>query len=286
MRRRWFTRQDEAWGHLVSVRSTVAPWTPGPHGPAEPTTAEEPPLTGDVVRLAVVDDYEIVHAGIAAMLAPYAERVRVVQVTTTGLDQEDVDVVLYDTDTQTPGTRLSLEVLLGRTPARAERVPGQRPPRVVVFSWDVDVARVDTALRRGAAGYLSKGLTARDLVTAVEQVHAGERVRPEAEGDDDAGGWRGQGEGLSAREAETIALITQGLSNQEIADRCFLSINSVKTYIRSAYRKIGVTRRAQAVLWGLQHGFDVPDRAFSVAGTAGVDPARRPSLSGPPAAEA
>ena len=52
--------------------------------------------------------------------------------------------------------------------------------------------------------------------------------------------------------------ITQGLSNQEIAQRCYLSINSVKTYIRTAYRKIGAERRAQAVLWGIKHGFE-PD---------------------------
>jgi DNA-binding CsgD family transcriptional regulator len=40
----------------------------------------------------------------------------------------------------------------------------------------------------------------------------------------------------------------------EIAERCFLSVNSVKTYIRSAYRKIGVNNRSQAVLWFVQHG--------------------------------
>ena len=52
-----------------------------------------------------------------------------------------------------------------------------------------------------------------------------------------------------------IALITQGLSNQAIADRAFLSINSVKSYIRSSYRKMGVTSRSQAVLWEIENGF-------------------------------
>ncbi len=61
-------------------------------------------------------------------------------------------------------------------------------------------------------------------------------------------------------------LITQGLSNQEIADRSYLSINSVKTYIRTAYRKIGVTRRSQAVVWGMKHGFE-PDRLRVVEAT-------------------
>ena len=68
----------------------------------------------------------------------------------------------------------------------------------------------------------------------------------------------GKHAGLSVREAEIIALITQGLSNQEIADRCYLSINSVKTYVRTAYRKMGVARRSQAVLWGMRNGFE-PD---------------------------
>ena len=73
------------------------------------------------------------------------------------------------------------------------------------------------------------------------------------------GDWPGRAEGLTAREAEVIALITQGLSNAEIAERASLSINSVKSYIRTSYRKMGVTSRTNAVLWGLEHGFS-PDR--------------------------
>jgi DNA-binding CsgD family transcriptional regulator len=60
---------------------------------------------------------------------------------------------------------------------------------------------------------------------------------------------------LTPREAEILALIAQGLSNQQIAERAYLSINSVKTYIRTAYRRIGVTSRSQAVLWAVDNGF-------------------------------
>ena len=60
---------------------------------------------------------------------------------------------------------------------------------------------------------------------------------------------------MSPREAEVLALITQGLSNQEIANRVYLSINSIKTYIRSAYRKIGITKRTEAAIWGIDNGF-------------------------------
>jgi two-component system, NarL family, response regulator LiaR len=92
-------------------------------------------------------------------------------------------------------------------------------------------------------------------------VHAGETVTPgrlRLADEREHGDWPGREVALSARESEVIALIARGLSNQEIADRAYLSINSVKTYIRSAYRKIEVTSRSQAVLWALAHGLAVP----------------------------
>ncbi|WP_257478675.1 response regulator transcription factor [Acidipropionibacterium jensenii] len=60
--------------------------------------------------------------------------------------------------------------------------------------------------------------------------------------------------GLSVREAQMLALICEGATNDEIASTCYLTINSVKTYIRHAYRKIGVGRRSQAIVWGSRHG--------------------------------
>lgn len=60
--------------------------------------------------------------------------------------------------------------------------------------------------------------------------------------------------GLTGREVQVLALIAEGLTNQEIADRVYISINSVKTYVRAAYRKIGVNSRSQAAVWSIQHG--------------------------------
>ena len=67
--------------------------------------------------------------------------------------------------------------------------------------------------------------------------------------------WPGRREGITDRESEILALITQGKSNDEIAGLTYLSINTVKSYVRSAYRKIEVDSRTQAVLWGIDHGF-------------------------------
>ena len=61
--------------------------------------------------------------------------------------------------------------------------------------------------------------------------------------------------GLSAREAEVVALITQGLSNEEIAERTYISHNTVKAQIKSSYRKFGLESRTRVVLWGIDHGF-------------------------------
>jgi DNA-binding CsgD family transcriptional regulator len=51
-----------------------------------------------------------------------------------------------------------------------------------------------------------------------------------------------------------VTLIAEGRSNQQIADELFISTNSVKTYIRTAYRKIDVNSRPAAILWALKHG--------------------------------
>jgi DNA-binding NarL/FixJ family response regulator len=200
--------------------------------------------------VALVNDYELVVMGVAALLQPYRDRVEVVELDSNLPVLREVDVVLYDTFGQVQGTAVDVESIVDGGSAK-----------VVVYSWNLHHVLVQDSLQAGVAGYLSKGLEAEDLVDALERVHAGETIVPSTGGTVNPkpeSEWPGKEHGLTAREAEIIALITQGLSNQEIAQRSYLSINSVKTYIRTAYRKIGVERRAQAVLWGIKHGFE-PD---------------------------
>ncbi len=218
---------------------------------------------GGPVRLAIVNDYEIVVAGLAAMLAGHRNRVQVVELNARTPVLSDVDLVLVDTFGQVRAAEDRVAELVGGTTTK-----------VVVFSWDLPRHQVDRAIALGAAGYLSKALTAEEIVTALEAVRDGETViRARAAGGADeltaVGDWPGQAEGLTPREAEVLAFITQGLSNKEIAERAFISINSVKTYIRSAYRKIGATRRTQAVSWGMRHGFE-PEPMRSIEPSAGA----------------
>lgn len=60
---------------------------------------------------------------------------------------------------------------------------------------------------------------------------------------------------LTGREAEVLNLIVRGLNNNEIAEVTSLSINSIKSFIRSAYRKIGVEKRQHAIEWALDRGY-------------------------------
>jgi len=132
---------------------------------------------------------------------------------------------------------------------------------VVVYTWNFHPDLVDSARRQGARGYLSKTLTARDLVAALEAVHAGEVVvsdQPPRARSTIGLNWPGRGEGLTDRESEILALITQGKNNADVAALTFLSPNTVKSYIRNIYRKIDVASRTQAVLWGVNNGF-TPD---------------------------
>lgn len=213
-----------------------------------PATSSYAAAVPDPLRIAVVNDYEIVVRGVAAALAPHAARVLPVELDSGLGVHSEVDLVLYDSFGQLQGQAMDVAALVTDTDAR-----------LVVFSWNTEPRLVEQALAAGAHGYVSKSVGGDELADLLERVHAGERVVPAA-GDDAAGPqaigrWPGDEVGLSPREAEVLALICQGLSNQEITERAFIGMNTVKTYIRTLYSKIGVDSRTQAVLWGIDHGF-------------------------------
>lgn len=122
---------------------------------------------------------------------------------------------------------------------------------------------VRAAVQRGASGAADKDWSAAQLIAAIEQSLASRReIQPGQERaivpltpDEE------MAPTLSPREQELLLLVAQGLSNEDIADVMSVSVNSVKSYIRSAYRKIGVVRRTQAVLWTLSHDLSQPNGA-------------------------
>ncbi|OFE15200.1 helix-turn-helix transcriptional regulator [Humibacillus sp. DSM 29435] len=203
------------------------------------------------ITIALVDDYDVVLLGVAHIIDRYRDRVLIAEIDTNKPLHDSVDIVLYDSFAQPESDHDEIGVLVKNPNAR----------HVVVYTWTFHPDLIERAKEQGVRGYLSKALPARDLVAALERVHAGElvisdppgRVRPNPGLD-----WPGRGEGLSDRESEILALITQGLGNAEVATRTYLSPNTIKSYIRTIYRKIDVASRTQAVLWGVDHGFS-PD---------------------------
>jgi DNA-binding NarL/FixJ family response regulator len=203
------------------------------------------------ITVALVDDYDVVLLGVAQMLYPYRDRVVIAEIDTNRSLVDAVDIVLYDSFAQPESDHEDIRVL----------VENPRAKKVVVYTWNFHPDLVNTARKQGVHGYLSKTLPARDLVAALEAVHAGEVVvseQPPRARSTSGLDWPGRSEGLTDRESEILALITQGKSNAEVAALTFLSPNTVKSYIRAIYRKINVGSRTQAVLWGVNNGF-TPD---------------------------
>lgn len=199
------------------------------------------------IRVALSNDYEIALLGLAQMLARYPHLVQVVDLTTLSRMPHQADIILYDT--------------FGRFPDRDDKLRSiveANDAKVVVYSWEEYPE--EAARGHGAVGYLHKGLTSEALVASIVAIHDDDPLPRDIGGESEAQPtWPGQVLGLSQREAEMLTFITRGLTNEEIVARSHLSINTVKTYIRNAYRKIGVQTRSQAVAWGYRHGFQSTD---------------------------
>ncbi len=199
-----------------------------------------------VIRVALVNDDEVVVRGLDAMMRCYSDRIEIVELVAGLQVKEPVDVALYDT----------FGIGQGNGPSVRQLVDNPRVRHVAVYTWNFQPWLTRDTLEQGVRGYLSKSLSAARLVDALAAIAAGQVVVSPSQGRSAlvGGDWPGREEGLTAREAEVVSLITMGLSNLEIAERTLLSLNSIKSYIRSAYRKIEVDSRSKAVLWGVEHG--------------------------------
>lgn len=189
------------------------------------------------IRVAVANDYELVIAGLKAMLEPFADRVEVVETVIVGEPiTQQVDILLFDTFGRADGA----------TEAVRQLAESPQMGKVVLFTNIPRPAQVGAALENGASGVLSKARPAAALAEALEKIHQGERVVDDG-GGQAPGAWPGAARGLTARQAEVVSLLLQGLSNAEIAKALYVDVNTVKTHLRHAYKALGVRSRAQAL---------------------------------------
>ncbi|MEV6932602.1 response regulator transcription factor [Dactylosporangium sp. NPDC051485] len=218
-----------------------------------------------MIRVVVADDQEVVRAGFAALLNTQpditvvgsagdgAEAVRVCR-------EQRPDVVLMD---------VRMPVMHGIEATR--RLAAEDGPRILILTtFDLD-EHVYDALAAGASGFLLKDLTAERLFDAVRVVAAGDallapsvtrrligefaRLRPRPPQHP------APLDALTAREADVLRLIAEGLSNPEIAERLVVSDQTVKTHVSRVLGKLGLRDRTQAVVFAYETGLVVPRRA-------------------------
>ncbi|WNM47961.1 response regulator transcription factor [Kitasatospora sp. CM 4170] len=227
------------------------------------------------IRVLVADDQTVVREGIV-MLLGLLPGIEVVGAAADGeeavalVERHHPDVVLMD-----------LRMPRCDGVEATGRIRAAHPEtEVVVLTTYADDDSLFPALRAGARGYLTKDAGGEEIARAIADVRSGaaglspqvqlrllERLADETRaaappaaapvGAVGAIGPSGPAElpdGLTAREAEVLALIAEGLSNTEIAQRLFVSPATVKTHINNLFAKTAVRDRAQAVAYAFRHG--------------------------------
>ena len=202
-----------------------------------------------MIRIAILNDFDVVVAGLSAMLEPFDD-FEVVDMKVADLQLGcEADVALYDTYGRSSSPHEALQQLVAQPAAR----------NVAVFTFNFDPSLVQYALDAGVRGYVWKGLPREEVADALRQVAAGEIVVAAPETDaasPSSDGSNGHREwGLTARENEVLTLLTEGASNAQIAQALFVSVETVRSHVKQVYRKLGVHTRSQAtslVLRGAQ----------------------------------
>jgi DNA-binding NarL/FixJ family response regulator len=199
------------------------------------------------IRVFSVDDHPLLREGIAALVNSQPDMVLIGQGSTGGeaiqLFKEQLpDVTLLDL--RLPDMS-GIDVLI----AIRSEFPEARIIMLTTFEGDVEIQR---ALQAGARGYLLKNMPPTELLEVIRQVHAGKkRIPPEIasqllEHMSD--------EVLTEREIEVLREVADGNRNREIAERLFISEETVKVHIKHIMEKLGASDRTQAVSIGLRRG--------------------------------
>jgi DNA-binding NarL/FixJ family response regulator len=205
-------------------------------------------------RVLLVDDHELLRAGLRSRL----EKERGIEVVGEADSAERAIVLARALQ---PDLVL-LDLLLPRTngfdaiPELARVAPDAR---VIVVSSQTAASSIRRAISAGAAGYVPKRASDRELVSAIEQVRSGSRyVDPELGATLVVDEVSSALEDLSERERDVLQLLALGHTNQEIGKKLYISVRTVDTHRAHIMRKLELGTRAELVLFALAHGLIGP----------------------------
>lgn len=209
------------------------------------------------INLLIVDDHPMIREGLVSMIASYPD----INILGTCVDgREAIEAV----ERNAPDVIL-MDIKMGKFngfDATREIVSCYPRVRVIMLTIYEDAESIRLALQAGASGYMLKQASREKLVESIRLAFRGETVIDPAllsqlvtDYTRLAQGAASQGhftsiEGtrdLTPRENEVARFLSQGLTNKEISARTHLAVDTVKTHLRSIYRKMGVKNRSQAI---------------------------------------
>ena len=199
------------------------------------------------IRVFSVDDHPLLREGIAALVNNQPDMV-VAGEAATGAEairlfkQLQPDVTLLDL--RLPDTS-GIDILI----AIRTEFPDARIIMLTTFEGDVEIHR---ALQAGARGYLLKNMPPSELLEVIRQVHAGKKRIPPAIASQLAEHM--SDETLTEREVEVLREVAGGNKNRDIANKLFISEETVKVHIKHIMEKLGAADRTQAVTIGVRRG--------------------------------
>jgi DNA-binding NarL/FixJ family response regulator len=217
-------------------------------------------MSEERVRVVIIDDHRLVREGLKALLAMHAG-VEVIGEAASGdagialVGEIQPDVVLMDVTM--PG--------MGGIEATQAICRENAAVRVLGLTMHESPEYLARMLDAGAAGYVLKGASSEELVTAIRSVWLGGLYvsagvagflgrSPRPPQGSPAPSPAGSDDGLTARESEILALLAQGLRNQEVADRLQVSVSTVGSHVANLVRKLKLESSRQVVLYAMRRG--------------------------------
>lgn len=206
-----------------------------------------------MIKLLIVDDHEMVRLGLTSYFS-VLDDIEVIGEAENGAEGVKMalssypDVILMDLVMDVMDGIEATKVILDEWPEA----------KILILTSFIDDEKVYPAMEAGASGYLLKTSSASEIADAIRRTYSGEEIIEEEVSQkllekDKHTDQRILHDDLTNRELEVLSLITQGLSNQEIADQLFITLKTVKTHVSNILSKLEVSDRTQATIYAFKH---------------------------------